>query len=91
MRFLQKRKLDASSLSKMRKAKGLSKRDVAVLKRHAVELIDSTTNHRDYRLLAFHRRRKRTRWINSKTGNTLEFRSDKSVYIRVDFEFEWAA
>ncbi len=91
MRFLLKRKLDAVSLSKMRKAKGLSKRDVEVLKSLAVEMIDNSVDHSDYRLLAFHRRRKRARWINEKTGEMREFRVDKRQYIRVEVEFEWAA
>ncbi len=90
MRFLRKRKLDATSLSKIRKVKGLSVRDLAALKTLAVELIDGTPNHRDYRLLAFHRRRKRARWINKKTGEMLEFRIYKELYIRTEFEFAWA-
>lgn len=78
MKFWGKRSLKPSALSRARKIKGYSKRDVAILKRHASSMLDSNSEHGSFTLLSFHRRRRRSRWLNAETGGITELHPIKS-------------
>ena len=69
------------ALSRARKIDGFSKRDVAVLSGQAVEIVDAVANHRDFKFAGYHKRRRRSRWIDRKTDKVLTFYEDNSRLI----------
>ena len=60
-----------SALRRAKNIKRFSKRDMIALRWHADYVIDFRADHNQLRLLAFHKRRNRSRWLNNKTGEVI--------------------